>query len=197
MNADASPTTKISVTPEVFSFVSYDAGEIAAVVRDLSERLGIANPIVVAVDETTPLSKMSAMLLDGEPATQRPSSDTTISIRVQSGALEDTRRFTTFSASNAALSLGRMLLRARDRLRDDFVDAPADSDLSLAENAAWDAYCAGRLERVGLAPNQQRFRYNFRNRFGFHDDVDTTFDRLWAADDLGWHDLPRPTSDLD
>ncbi|MFN3256706.1 MAG: hypothetical protein ACE37B_13525 [Ilumatobacter sp.] len=182
--------TKVSVTPEVFSFVSYDSGEIAAVVRDLAERLVVANPIIVAVDETTPLSRMSAMLLDAD-------GDATISIRVQSGALEDTRRFTNFSATNAALSLGRMLLRARDRLRDDFVDAPADSDLSLAENAAWDAYCAGRLERVGLAPNEQRFRYNFRNRFGFADDVDTTFDRLWAADDLGWHDLPRPTSDLD
>ena len=191
--------TKVSVTPEVFSFVSYDAGEIAAVVRDLTERLGIANPIVVAVDETTPLSKMSAMLLDaeGEPAAPRSSSDATISIRVQSGALEDTRRFTTFSASNAALSLGRMLLRARDRLRDDFADAPADRDLTLAENAAWDAYCAGRLERAGLAPNEQRFRYNFRNRFGFADDVDATFDRLWAADGLGWHDLPRPASDLE
>lgn len=191
MTTDAA--AKIAVTPEVFSLVDYDPSEIADVLRDVAERLNVANRIRLAVDESTPLAKMSAMLLDehGDHVVGPASSDAVISIRAQSGALENTKQLTTFSPDRAAQSLGRMLLRARDRMRADFADTPSDPELSLSENAAWDAYCAGRLERAGVAVNQQRFRYNFRNRFGFTDEVDATFDQLWAADDLGWVDLPR------
>ena len=49
---------------------------------------------------------------------------------------------------------------------------------------------ADALMRLGLDPIQQRYRYDFRNRFGFSDEVDCVFDQLWSADDLGWHDLP-------
>ena len=49
----------------------------------------------------------------------------------------------------------------------------------------------GRLERLGVETNQQRWRYNYRNRFGFHDGVDAAFDALWAADDLGLVGRPR------
>lgn len=190
-NADTA--AKISITPEVFSLVNYDSDEIADVLRDVAERLGIANPIRLEVDETTPLSKMSAELVDerGDGIAGPASSDAVISLRVESGALEDTKHLTNFGAERATISLGRVLLRARDRMRPDFADVPRDEELSLPENAAWDAYCAGRLERAGLEPNQQRFRYNFRNRFGFSDDVDATFEELWAADDLAWSELPR------
>ena len=175
-------TGKVTVTPEEFHLIKYEASEIAAVVAGLAELLGVTNPIHVVVDETTPLAKMSAVVADR-------SSDTTITIRAESGALEDTQRFTPFSAENARGSLGRMMLRARDRLRPDFADTPGDLDLSLTENAAWDTYCAGRLARLGLPVNQQRFRYNHRNRFGFSDEVDADFDQLWAADDLSWDDI--------
>lgn len=189
-NSDA----KVSVTPEVFSFIDYDAREIAEVVKRVAERLGISNPIRLAVDESTPLAKMSASFVDddGAPITDAPSSDSIIGVHVESGALEDRKRLTTFSADSAELSLGQVLLRARDRLRPDFAEVPPDEQLSLAQNAAWDAYCAGRMERAGFAPNEQRFRYNFRNRFGFTDDVDATFDRVWRSDDLAWSDLPHP-----
>lgn len=173
----------IAVSPERFTLVAYDADEIAAIARELAERLQLTNPIVIEVDETTPLGKMSA-------AVDSASSDATITLQLESGALEDTRNLTNFSAHRARLSLGRLLLRASDRLRDDFADAPADRDLTNAQNTAWKVYCGGRLERLGLAPIQQQYRYDFRNRFGFRDDVDRVFDRLWASDDLGWHDLP-------
>lgn len=184
---------KVAIVPEVFALVDYDADEIATVIRDVAERLGVANPIRLVVDESTPLAKVSARLLDddGEVVAGPASSDAVIEIHAESGALENTKRLTTFSATSASISLGRMLLRARDRMRADFADTPDDLDLSLAENAAWDAYCAGRLARVGIDVNQQRYRYNFRNRFGFSDDVDAAFDALWIADDLGWSDLPR------
>ena len=176
-------STHVTVAPERFTLVAYDADRIADVVREMAALLGISNPIAVEVDEKTPLSKMSAVV-------EGTSSDAVITLRLQSGALEDTRHLTHFSEARARLSLGRVMLRARDRLRSDFADAPDDLELTNAQNAAWDAYCGGRLERLGLGPVQQQYRYDFRNRFGFTDDVDVIFDRVWASDDLGWHDLP-------
>ena len=37
--------------------------------------------------------------------------------------------------------------------------------------------------------NQQRWRYNFRNRHGFTDEADQAFNRLWASDGLTWDEL--------
>jgi len=175
-------STHVTVAPEQFSLVKYDADRIAEITRELADALGVSNPIAVEVDERTPLSKMSATV-DGA------SSDATVTLRVQSGALEDTKHLTNFSETRARLSLGRVMLRARDRLRPDFADAPDDLELTNAQNAAWDTYCGGRLERLGLGPVQQQYRYDFRNRFGFTDDADREFDRVWAADDLTWADL--------
>jgi hypothetical protein len=177
---------QVTVTPEQFVMVAYDANEIAAVVRELSELIGITNPVSVEVDERTPLSKMSASI-------DSTSSDATVQLRFESGALENTKQLTTFGAPRARLSIGRMLLRALDRLSGRFDDAPADTELTNPQNAAWDTYCGGRLERLGLGPIQQQYRYDFRNRFGFGDDVDAEFDRLWAADGLTWSDLTAIT----
>ena len=173
----------MQVAPERFSLVKYDADEIAAVVIEMAELIGLSNPISVFVDETTPLAKMSAEV-DGT------SSDAPIVVRVESGALEDTRHLTNFSPERARQRLGRVMLRARDRLRPDFADAPPDLELTNPQNSAWDVYCGGRLERLGIEVPTQRFRYDFRNRFGFSDEIDRLFDQLWASDDLGWADLP-------
>ena len=89
----------------------------------------------------------------------------------------------------ASQSLGRVLLRVRDRLNDGFGDAPPDEDLTLAQVAAWETYSVGRLERLGIDVNQQRWRYNFRNRHGFTDEADQAFNRLWASDGLTWDEL--------
>jgi hypothetical protein len=180
-----SAAAKITVSPEEFTFVRFDADEIIAIVADLAERLDIANPIHVVIDEATPLAKVYEEI-DGS------SSDATIVLHAESGALEDRRHPMSFSADDATESLGRILLRAHDRLRPGFGDAPADLDLTLAQNAAWDAYCAGRLTRLGVAVNQQRWRYNHRNRFGFSDAADAAFDRLWAAEDLTWAEITTP-----
>lgn len=185
---DTAPATvassQVTVEPERFAMVAYDAAVIAAMVREIAAAVGVTNPIAVEVDERTPLSKMSASIDDA-------SSDATIRIYFESGALEDTRHLTNFGESRARLSIGRMLLRASDRLSGRFDDAPADLELTNAQNAAWNASCGGRLERLGLGPVKQQYRYDFRNRLGFDDDADTAFDRLWAADDLAWADLPN------
>jgi hypothetical protein len=178
---------QVTVTPGTFSFVHYDADEIASIVAELAALLGVTNPIHVVVDETTPLAKLFEELDGAGPGA-------TITLHAESGALEDRQHPMSFSAGNARESLGRVLLRARDRLRPDFADAPADLDLTIAENAAWDTYCVGRLARLGIDVNQQRWRYNHRNRFGFHDAVDAAFDRLWHADDLGWSQVVETAS---
>ena len=110
-------------------------------------------------------------------------------MHAESGAFEDTRQPRQLSDSATATSLGRVLLRARDRLTGGFGEAPPDDELSLAQMAAWETYCVGRLERIGVRANQQRWRYNFRNRHGFHDGADAAFDRLWASDGLTWGEL--------
>lgn len=182
LSVPAASTAKVTVSPEEFTFVRYDAAEIAAIVAELAERLEIANPIHVAVNEATPLAKVYEEIDGG-------SSDATITLHAESGALEDRKHPQSFSPDGARESLGRVLLRAHDRMRPDFAEAPRDLDLTLEQNAAWDTYCAGRLARMGVETNQQRWRYNHRNRFGFNDGVDEMFDRLWSSDDLGWSDV--------
>jgi hypothetical protein len=164
-----------TVSPRTFTFVSFDAEVIERVADSLIASLGITDhPVTIAVDETTPLARVRMEI--GE----------TIAIFAESGAFEDMRKPRQLSENAIATSLGRVLLRARDRLGGGFGEAPADADLTLAQMAAWEAYCVGRLERLGIKANQQRWRYNFRNRHGFHDRSDATFDQLWASEGLTW-----------
>ena len=103
-------TAKVTVSPQEFTFVKYVADDIAAIVAELAALLEVANPIHVIVDETTPLAKLSEEL-DGA------SSDATITLHAESGALEDRKHPMSFSATGAREALGRILLRAHDRMR--------------------------------------------------------------------------------
>lgn len=170
----------VTVSPQQFQFVHFDAELIQRVAESLAAALGLDRGVAIEVDETTPLSRVELDL--GQPGG-------VLTVRAESGAFEDTRRPRHQSETATAVSLGRVLLRARDRLLGGFGEAPPDEQLSLAQVAAWNAYCAGRLERLGLGVNQQRFRYDFRNRHGFHDAADLAFERLWASDGLTWGEL--------
>ena len=168
----------VSVTPQEFKFVAFDAALIQRVAEELLASLGLDDrDLHIEVDETTPLSRVRVEIGD------------TIAIRAESGAFEDTKRPRQQSETATATSLGRMLLRVRDRTTGGFGEAPADKDLTLAQASAWETYCVGRLGRIGVAVNEQRWRYNFRNRHGFTDAVDTAFNRLWASDGLTWGEL--------
>ena len=174
----------VTVTPDTFHFVSFDAGLIQRVAESLLTSLGLGDrPVVIEVDETTPLARISVEIGDA------------ITIRAESGAFEDTRKPRSQSETATATALGRVLLRAKDRLSGGFADAPADGELTLAQAAAWETYSVGRLERLGIPVNQQRWRYNFRNRHGFHDGSDAAFDRLWASDGLTWAELEQISRD--
>jgi len=168
----------VTVTPHEFRFVAYDAALIQRVTEELLASLGLADHTVnVEVDETTPLSRTRVEIGD------------TISIRAESGAFEDTKRPRQQSEVATATSVGRVLLRVKDRLSGGFGAAPPDDELTLAQVAAWETYCVGRLERLGITVNQQRWRYNFRNRHGFTDAADEAFNQLWSSDGLTWGEL--------
>jgi hypothetical protein len=170
-------TATVTVTPDTFQFVSFDAAVIQRVADELVAALGIDRPVLVEVDETTPLAKVRLDI--GEQ----------ILVHVDSGAFEDSRRPRQQSEVSTAMAIGRALLRARDRLHGGFGEAPADADLSLRQVAAWETYCVGRLSRLGIAVNEQRWRYNFRNRHGFTDQADHAFDTMWNSDGLTWGEL--------
>jgi hypothetical protein len=166
-----------TVEPESFQFVAFDAELIRRLADGLIQALGIDRPVHVVVDETTPLGRVRTSLGD------------TITIHAESGAFEDSKRPREQSEVSTTASLGRALLRARDRLSGGFGEAPADDDLDLRQVAAWETYTVGRLARLGVPVNEQRWRYNFRNRHGFTDIADAAFDRIWAADGLTWGEL--------
>lgn len=170
-------TSMTTVEPAAFQFVSFDADLIRRIADGLIEALGIDRPVHVAVDETTPLGRVRIDLGD------------TITIHVESGAFEDSKRPREQSEVATTATLGRALLRVRDRIGGGFGEAPPDGDLSLRQVSAWDTYCVGRLERIGVPVNRQRWLYNFRNRHGFTDVADVAFDRIWAADGLTWGEL--------
>jgi hypothetical protein len=168
----------VSVVPEQFSMVLFDADAIRSCAEALLARLGMVDQDVrIEVDETTPIARVQSEL--GDP----------ILVRAESGAFEDTRRPRQLSAVAVNTALGRTLLRVRDRMSGSFDDAPADGELSLAHVAAWDTYAVGRLGRLGYPVHQPRWIYNFRNRHGFTDQADDAFTRIWEADDLTWDDL--------
>ncbi|MGB8860436.1 MAG: hypothetical protein WCC60_14320 [Ilumatobacteraceae bacterium] len=175
-----------TVTPETFRFVKFDSTMVARIADGLLAALGIDRPVHVKIDETTPLGRVRA---DFGPNPGDP-----IDISVESGAFEDSRRPREQSEVATAVSLGRILLRVRDRLHGGFGEAPPDDDLELRQLAAWETYCAGRLMRIGLTVNQQRWRYNFRNRHGFTDAADAAFEQIWAADGLTWGELEAISS---
>jgi hypothetical protein len=168
----------VIVTPDHFSFVIFDAAVIADVATALLERLGMTeHEVIIEVDETTPLARISAA--PGSP----------IVVSAESGAFEDTKRPRHMSETAIATSLARVLLKTRDRMDGTFGEAPDDDDLSLAQIAAWETYCVGRFSRLGYPVHQQRWRYNFRNRHGFTNSSDATFDELFESERLTWGEL--------
>jgi len=168
----------VTVTPQEFTFVSFDAGAIESLLADLLDRLGMGDRALrVDVNEASPVVRISAH--DGDP----------IVIQADSGAFEEPRRPRSLSDDNVITNAGRVLLRLRDRSDGSFAEAPGEDDLSLAEMAAWDTYSVGRIGRLGYHVHQPRWRYNFRNRHGFSDATDAAFDRIWGADRLTWSEL--------
>lgn len=172
---------RVTVEPESFSLVDFDAQEIAELLDGLLDDIGLDCRLHLEVDQTTPLGRASVSSIDP------------LVLHVESGALEDPRRLRQLSPSGARNVLGRLLLRVRDRLDPAFGEPPADDDLTLEQHAAWDVYAVGRLVRLGHThfDERQRRLYQFRTRHRFSDAADAAFDVLWEGDGLTWADVDR------
>jgi hypothetical protein len=168
---------QVVVSPTTYTYVFYDADTISAVASKLLDQMGLDVALRVEVDETTPMGR--ARLTSLEPLT----------IHAESGAFEDLKRPRQLSEDRTADVVGRLLLKAKDRMDPAFGDPPPDDSLTLAQAAAWDVYAVGRLVRLGYAGQRQRRLYQFRNRHGFTDAADAAFERLWTAESLTWADI--------
>lgn len=169
----------VEVTPGEFHFVIFDAGEIAAIVEQVADDIGLEGDaqISVAIDEATPLGRTRLTSVDP------------MAIEIEGGAIEEPTSPRSLSERLVKDVVGKLLLRAKDRRSEAFAAAPAEDDLTLQQLTAWDAYCMGRLERLGYDVRKPRRQYHFRNRHGFNDVADAEFERLWAGEALTWGDL--------
>jgi len=174
----------VTVVPEQFSLIQFEAGEIAAEVGRIADEIGMGDrPITVEVDEYSPFGYSHVSSLDP------------LTIKVESGAFEDAKHPRHLSPTSVTSVMGRLLFRARDRLDPAFGDPPPDEELSLAQHVAWDVYAVGRAERIGYPGQRERRRYHFRVRHGFTDVADTVFDRLWSGTDLTWADIDAASAE--
>jgi hypothetical protein len=171
----------VTVSPREFVMVHYDADRIAELARDVASAVGLPErtQIAIEVDEASLLGRIRVL----EATPER------VGLLVEGAAFEDTRRPRRLSDQAVRDALSRVLFRVRDRLDPAFGPVPADDDLDLRQQAAWDAYALGRADRAGLSHQQARRRFHFRHRHGFSDAADAAFDRLWYGDALRWDDI--------
>ena len=171
--------SRITVTPDPFTLVPYDTDEIRALVEDAAARAEVPPGVDIAlvVDEElfAPLTGHMSDVVDGR-----------VVLWISGGNFEDNKRPCHFSADQARHDLAVMMLRANDRLSDDFASAPPDAELSRGERAAWDAYAAGRASRLGIGVRRPRQLYDFRLQHGFTDVADAAFERCWEAEHVTW-----------
>lgn len=168
---------QVTIDPEKFTLVLFEADRIRESAAELADRIGVEGDIHIEVDEPSALGRARVMSVDP------------VHLWAQGGAFEDPKRPRQLSERNVKEVLGRLLFRVRDRRNPAFAQAPADAELSLAQQTAWDAYCLGRLARLGYEVAKPRRLYHFRNRHGFTDVADAAFERLWDAEGLAWSDI--------
>lgn len=181
MSDTTTQAAAVTVVPEKFTLVDFDAAAIADVAVTMIAKAGLPAdlPLRVEIDETTPLGR--AWVLSADPAV----------IKVESGGIEHRYEPRQFSATEAEPLFGRLMFRLRDRLDPAFVEAPGEDDLTLPQAAAWDVYAVGRVARLGYESQRQRRLYQFRVRHGFTDVGDAAFETLWTGDSLSWADIER------
>jgi hypothetical protein len=173
----------ISLTPEAFTLVKFDAGALLALAEDVATTVGVPESVSIAIDVDealpAPLIASASEVADGA-----------LAFWFSGGCFEDPKRQSMLEPDLSRTELGAAFLRGRDRLDGGFEDAPPDGEISERQRAIWDVYADGRLQRQGgFLINEARRRYTFRLRCGFNDVADAEYDRLWGASALTWAEL--------
>ena len=178
---------KVTVSPETFELVNFDAAEISRLASDVADAVGLDAdvPVSVVVDETAMQGKSSSRVEGGG-----------VVIEASGGAFESLRKAREFDEERCKNVVGQALMRARDRLDPSFGDPPADADLGVREEVAWATAIEGRLARLGIITGRpQRRIYHFRVRHGFSDTVDRVFQQLWDTDTCTWADIEAASAE--
>jgi hypothetical protein len=174
--------SRITVAPDPFTLVPYDVDSIKALLEEAAALAGVASTVDISltVDEElfAPLTGHMSDVVDGR-----------ISLWISGGNFEDNKRPTYFSADQARIDLAVMMLRAGDRLSDDFAAAPPDAQLPRGERVAWDTYAVGRAAKLGVDVRRPRQLYDFRLQHGFTDVADAAFDRCWESAHMTWEGI--------
>lgn len=177
---------KVTVTPAEFHFVSYDAPTIQKLIEEVADLVGLPADAVINIDidESTPLGRCTITSLDP------------ISFAIEGGAFENAKAPRQLSERGVREVMSRMLFRVQDRLSGGFADAPAEGEVPLPHNTAWDVYAVGRSVRLGVQASRARRLYHFRNRHGFTDVSDAAFEQLWNTDAITWAELSALVDDV-
>jgi hypothetical protein len=168
---------KVTIDPEQFTLVLFESDVIITSATQIAAKVGIDADIHIEIDEPSALGRSRVKTVDP------------VVLWAQGGAFEDPKKPRHLSQRNLTEVLGRLLFRVKDRQDPGFAGAPEETELSLPQQTAWDAYCLGRLAGLGYDVAKPRRLYHFRNRHGFTDVADATFDRLWNASGLSWADI--------
>ncbi len=169
----------ITVRPDPFTLIDYDAKVIAGIIEDCAAHVGVAPGVDITLDVDEELfAPLVGWAADADKGA--------IHLWISGGNLEDNRLPRTFSESQARRDLTLALFRGNDRLSDAFSAAPPDASLTRGERSAWDVYAVGRAARLGLPVRRQAQLYDFRLQHGFTDVADAAFDRLWNAQTMTW-----------
>jgi hypothetical protein len=183
----------ITVVPNPFELVPYDADTIAGLAAEAAALAGFPDDVSVTleIDEVLP-HPLTGTFVEVTPEAERAGGTAHLDVWMSGANFEDPKRPVKFQEELARAELVRAFLRAADRLRPEFAGAVGDEDLSDRQRAAWDVWTEGRAERLGVPGTRpDRLRYHYRLHHGFNDVADAAFDRLWAADALPWDDLER------
>lgn len=170
----------IVVQPETYTKVDFDNALIVSVAqRSLENVAPLPNDLEVAVE------------VEEDQATNRVriSSLDPVRFSIDGGALENYKVPRTTGELETGITFTRLFLELSDRQSQSFGAPEFGAEIPRAHRMAWDVNLYGRTSRHGLHIHEPRYRYNFRNRHGFSDLADRTFDTLWAGDELTWAEI--------
>jgi hypothetical protein len=162
----------VTVVPDPFTLVPYDASVIAGLAREAAATAGFPDDVDVTleVDEVLP----------------HPLTGTFVDIVRRSRSSAGRSR--TGAEAERASATGVHIWMSGANFEDPkrplkFQGALAGAELVRTE---------GRAERLGVPETRpDRLRYHYRLHHGFNDVADAVFDRLWETGALTWDDLEQ------